>query len=266
MRFSNLHNHSTYSDGKGTLRENIEAAIAKEMSAIGFSDHSYTACDESYCMMLSDYPDYIREVRALKEEYKDKIKVYLGIEKDYYSDINPADFDYVIASVHYIVSGGKCYPIDHSLKQQEECLAEVFGGDKLKMAECYFKMVYEHVKATRPTFIGHYDVISKFGFMPEDDEEYIKIANFYLQKCLEICKYVEVNTGGIARGVRTFPYPHKKMLECIKENGGELLLSADSHKCENLDFYFKESVEILKNMGFSHIVEFDGEGFKKIEI
>lgn len=48
MRYSNLHNHSTYSDGKSTMEENIQAAIRKNMHSLGFSDHSFTACDPSY--------------------------------------------------------------------------------------------------------------------------------------------------------------------------------------------------------------------------
>ncbi len=55
MRFSNLHTHTTFSDGVGTVRENIESAIAKNMLSLGFSDHSFTACDTSYCMKLEDY-------------------------------------------------------------------------------------------------------------------------------------------------------------------------------------------------------------------
>lgn len=266
MRFANFHTHTTFSDGKGTPRENIEAAIAKNMYAIGFSDHTYTECDESYCMMEKAYPEYVKEILALKKEYKGKIDVLLGMEKDCYSKMPECPLDYFIASVHYIVNGGKCYPIDHSLAQQQECVSELFSDDKIAFAKCYFNMVYEHVKLTCPTFIGHYDVISKFGFMPEDDEKYIEIANHYLQKCLKICKYVEFNTGGIARGVRTFPYPHEKMLKCVLESGGEVLLSSDSHKTENLDFYFEEAVGELKKCGFKNIVTLTKDGFVAVPI
>ena len=121
MRFSNLHTHTTFSDGKGTPRENVESALRKNMLSLGFSDHSFTECDPSYCMKLSDYGAYSKEIRALKEEYSDRIPLYLGIEQDYYSDIDRSEYDYVIASVHYIVRNGICYPIDHSRIQQEEC-------------------------------------------------------------------------------------------------------------------------------------------------
>ena len=108
MRFSNLHTHTVFSDGKGTVRENIESAIKKNMLSLGFSDHSFTACDTSYCMMLEDYEKYCLEVKALAKEYEDKIPVFLGLEMDYYSEIDRSMFDYIIASVHYIVRNGVC--------------------------------------------------------------------------------------------------------------------------------------------------------------
>ena len=43
MRYSNLHTHSTYSDGKYSLEENVLSAIEKQMRSIGFSDHSFTS-------------------------------------------------------------------------------------------------------------------------------------------------------------------------------------------------------------------------------
>ena len=49
-----LHIHSTYCDGKSTLRESVDSAIEKGFATIGFSGHSYTFFDESYCMSLED--------------------------------------------------------------------------------------------------------------------------------------------------------------------------------------------------------------------
>ena len=85
MRYSNLHTHTTYSDGKHTIRENIESAIEKQMLSIGISDHSYTDFDLTYCIKKEDIPRYIDEIRALREEYADRIEVYLGLELDGYA-------------------------------------------------------------------------------------------------------------------------------------------------------------------------------------
>ena len=266
MRFSNLHTHTTFSDGKGTVRENIESAIAKNMLSLGFSDHSFTACDTSYCMKLSDYERYCAEVRALAAEYREKLPVYLGLEKDYYSEIDRGMFDYVIASVHYIVKGGVCYPIDHSRKQQEDCIAEVFGGNILDMAKCYYEMVAEHAALVKPDVIGHFDVLNKFSIMPEADDRYMRIAEDAMKEAFKHCPRFEINTGGISRGWRKDPYPSLYLLELLHLLGGEVVINSDSHHPDNLDFYFNESAAILKKAGFESYSVFNGKGFDKISL
>ena len=79
MIFSNLHTHTIFSDGKGSLRDNIESAINKGMTSLGFSDHSFTACDTSYCMKLSDYKNYRKAISDLKVEYAEKLPIFLWI-------------------------------------------------------------------------------------------------------------------------------------------------------------------------------------------
>ncbi len=268
MRYSNLHTHTTFSDGVGSVRENIESAIKKNMVSLGFSDHSFTECDKSYCMQKEDYPAYIKEVRALSEEYKGVIPIYTGIEQDWFShDVRDYGFDYVIASAHYLIGkDGKCYPIDHSRLQQEECARELFGGDPVEMAKAYFEMMVQHVEKTKPAFIGHFDVITKFSYVPEEDERYIKAASESLKACIDVCPYLEFNTGGISRGYKTFPYPNVFLLEKVKEYGGKILLGSDSHDPKNLDFYFDESVEILKKCGFEEISVFNGKDFDDFSI
>lgn len=266
MRYSNLHTHSNFSDGKHSLEENILSAIEKDMLSLGFSDHSFTACDTSYCMKEEQYADYLRTIGELKAAYADKIALYSGMELDYYSQINTRDYDFIIASVHYIVKDGICYPIDHSAAQQIDCMEHAFGGDWLAMAKCYFDMLCEHVERVNPTVVGHFDVITKFSLMPEDDERYRAIAREALKRVIKTCTYIEVNTGAIARGWRNFPYPNHYLLETLRDAGGEVVLGSDSHHRDNLIFHFDETVKILKNAGFDHICVFDGHGFKRVTI
>jgi len=264
MKFSNLHTHTVFSDGKGTVIENIESAIKKNMSSLGFSDHSFTACDTSYCMKLEDYKKYRDTINEAKREYEGRLPVFVGIEKDYYSTIDNSEFDYVLASVHYIVDKGVCHPIDHSPALQEKCFAEAFHGNKLDFAKRYYELVTENVIKSKPDVVGHFDVINKFSLMPEEDEKYQDIAKEAATEIIKHCPVFELNTGGISRGWRKVPYPAPYILDMIRELGGEIVINSDSHHPDNLDFFFPESVEILKSHGFDHIVEFTGSGFKKV--
>lgn len=266
MRYSNLHNHSTFSDGKHTLEENVRSAMEKNMLSLGFSDHSFTACDPSYCMQLEQYDEYLETIARLKQQYREQIPLYAGLELDYYSQVDPSAFDYLVASVHYIIRNGVCHPIDHSPQQQMTCIRDAFHGSVLDMAKCYYDMLTEHVEKTRPVLVGHFDVITKFSLMPEEDERYQIIASEALQEILKYCPYVEMNTGAIARGWRKVPYLNGQLLDVVRRNGGEVVLSSDSHHRDNLTFHFDECVRLLKEKQFDHISVFAGNGYEKMAI
>ena len=266
MKFSSLHTHTTYSDGKGSIRENIESAIRKNFVSLGISDHSYTACDESYCMMLSDYDDYEREVKELKKEYEGRMPLFLGLEKDYYSDVDKERYDYIISSVHYIIKDGICYPIDHTKDQQEMCIRDSFGGNVLDMAKCYYSMVVEAAEKCRPDIIGHFDVLNKFGVMPENDEAYRKIVLEAAREAAKYTRFFEVNTGAISRGYRTIPYPSDYVLEELNSLGVPLVLTSDCHHPDNLDFAYDVAVPIIKNSGYTKIYNLTENGFKEFDL
>ena len=264
MRYCNLHNHTVFSDGIHTVQEQVAVAQAKNMLALGFSDHSYTECDPSYCMKKSQYDAYLQTIEAAKKS--STIPIYAGLELDRYSDDDCSAFDFTIASVHYVIKDGVCHPIDHSLEQQQTCIRDAFGGSVLDMAKCYFDLLCEHVENVKPTFVGHFDVITKFSIMPEEDERYLKIAEDALKQIIKVCPYIEMNTGAVARGLRKLPYPGVYLLDTLKNAGGKILLNADSHRAENMTFWFDEAVQLLKKNGVNEIHMFNGTGFDPVSI
>ena len=49
-----FHVHTTFCDGQASPEEMVRAALEQGMDAIGFSGHSRTAFDESWCMSGAD--------------------------------------------------------------------------------------------------------------------------------------------------------------------------------------------------------------------
>ena len=147
MKFlSNLHTHTLYCDGNNSAEDYIKRAIELGFISIGFSGHSYIpgALGEGWCMSEEGTLEYIKEVKVLKEKYKDKIEVYTGLETDYYSgykkDIkDKLSLDYTLGSVHLIKNDttGEYYSIDSSPEITEEGI-KAFGGVKN-----YIKKYYE---------------------------------------------------------------------------------------------------------------------------
>lgn len=265
MKFSNLHAHTTYSDGRDSVEEMVKAAIDCGFVSVGISDHSYTACDESYCMKKDALPQYLAEVRQVAEKYKGQIDVFAGLELDYYSDLDTSMLDYVIGSVHYVKADGIYHAIDHAANIQQACIDTSFGGDPYAMTRQYFEELTDHILKHRPQVVGHFDVVSKFSLYDENDPRYRKQGLEALDAILSTDAIVEINTGGMARGLKTTPYPYEAFLRYILEKKGRITWGADCHKTENTDFKFREMVPYLKEIGFRSMAILTKEGFTDVE-
>ena len=258
MIFSDLHSHSLFSDGKTSIREMLQGALEKGLLAYGISDHSHTPEDESYCMKKEALPVYLAECRELKKEYAGRIEFYCGLEKDALSEVDPERFDYLIGSVHYVKVGASLFDADGK-EGQERFLKSV--GDKYEFARRYFDAVVRHVQKGEFQIIGHFDVITKFGLYDGDDPLYRRLAAEALEEVLKSGRFLEVNTGAMARGYRENPYPDKFLLRLAAKNGAKAVLSGDAHRPDRIAFGFSEAVRLLKECGFSSVWRFSKGAF-----
>lgn len=257
----NLHTHSTFSDGKHSPREIIEAAVEKGFSVIGISDHSYTDFDTSYCLQPERYDEYEKTVRSLQTEYADRIKVLFGIELDYFSDRKDKDpCDYFICGVHYVKANGVYYPIDSSAKETQLCIDEGFGGDKIAFAKSYYSCVADSLKE-KPLFVPHIDLITKHRVPDESDPRYLRLAYETLDAVIDAGIPVEVNTGAMARGSTDWPYPAEYLMRRIAQRNGTVTLGSDCHDCTKLDYAFDIALDALRRNGVRSVLNYDGEKF-----
>ena len=104
----NYHTHTTFCDGKSTAEEVVRKAIELGMTELGFSGHSHTFFDHTYAMTRWGTKEYVATIRQLQEKYRDQIRIYLGVEQDYYSEEPTDEYEYIIGSVHYVKKDG-CY-------------------------------------------------------------------------------------------------------------------------------------------------------------
>ena len=63
-------------------------------------------------------------------------------------------------------------------------------------------------------------------------------------------KPFEKDTGAMARGKRSIPYPSPAILRMIKENGGDIIFSSDCHDKNFLDYGFEEAQVLAESAGF----------------
>ena len=239
---ADFHLHSLFSDGKNSPEEVVLAAIGKGMTAIGFSDHSWTPFDESYCIKRERISDYMLEIARLKRKYRGRIKIFCGIEQDYFAGLPAGGFDYVIGSVHYVKVRGEYLPVDHDIGVLREGIDRLFGGDSDAFAEAYFELVAGVAEKTGADMIGHFDLASKFsekgGPVDTRTPRYAAAWRAAADSLIPSGKLFEINTGAVSRGYRTSAYPSAEQREYIAARGGRFIMSSDSHRAENLMFGF----------------------------
>lgn len=257
MKISTYHLHTKYCDGKNTAEEMILSAIEKGCHEIGFSGHAYLDIENTWAMTLEGTEQYKKEISYLKEKYKDKIKIYLGIEQDYFSPLPTDEYDFVIGSVHYVKKDGKYLPVDISKDEVDSFVNECYDGDYYAYAEDYYKLVSDVYNKTKCDIIGHVDLVTKFNEggrqFSTENERYRKSALDAVENLLLTPAIFEINTGAISRGYRKEPYPEDFLLDRIAKSRKPFVVNSDTHNVDTVAFLIEETKNELDKKGYTYI-------------
>ncbi len=262
----NLHTHSVFCDGKDTPREMVETAIEKGFDSIGFSGHSSMYVPPR-CGMSPDGKENYRDcINSLKEEYRDRLKIFCGVEFDMYSGIDLDNYDYVIGTVHFFKFNGQIVPMDRTSQVVQDVIDTHFGGDGMAYAKHFYSELARLPEFGKFDIIGHFDLLTKhcekIKFFDEDSKEYRTAALEALHALHGKIPFFEVNTGAIARGNRTTPYPAPFIVDEFKALGFGALVTSDCHDRRYLDCHYEESYEYLRAHGFKEIYILTDDGFR----
>jgi len=263
---STLHNHCTLCDGRSTPDEMVEAAIACGFTDFGMSCHGYTPFDLPYSVESEE--SYLRAMEELRERYRGRIRVWRGVEQEYFAPVaDRAAYDYIIGSCHYVLDRetGEHIDIDGSDAEFARARDTLFGGDVYALAADYFKNVVDIAQTQRPDILGHFDLISKNNgdgrFFDEDSKRYRDTALEALNACADTGVVFEGNTGAIARGNRSVPYPPLFMLKQLKARGARLTLTADCHDARHLLTGLYDAARLLKTAGYRTVLMWENGAF-----
>ena len=245
-----LHAHTYYSFcSKDHPEKVIERAIQSGIQQLGFCDHSYgvgcgrtnlcydmgKAYDADYELMLVRYHDHIN---LLKEKYRNKIKIFSGIE------------------IRTSPSGNHSYvlPKNTDVSFFDYCLVEnldnpqsITKGDIFSFAE----------RCGCPTGIAHTDM---FAFIKSIGEEPFR----YFRKMAERGIFWELNLNyDSVHDFKTFSYvpaflQSKEQQEIVRKSGVRLSVGFDSHAAkEYKPMRVITTCKILQDAGI-HLV-FEGK-------
>ncbi len=272
MRYQTLHTHNTFCDGKNTIRKMIESAISQGFLSIGISSHCHTGYDFDVCGIKEEMvEEYYSTVLSLKEEYRDRINVFLGLEIE--SRVKGGKrpgidkrLDYSIGSVHLFRHNGNFYSVDNTPEEWKAALSS-FGGNPLDLIENYLSELTSFAEDTPFDIIGHYDLYTKFNekehLFDDNSPSYKALALKYLDRIIKTGKIIEINTGAISRGWRTTPYPAFFLLERMREKGARVIVNSDSHSTSTLCYAYEEAYKLLKEAGYTKEMTLTREGWKE---
>ncbi len=255
MILADFHTHTTFCDGKNTAAEMAAAACAAGLKKLGFSGHSHTPFDESYCMSAEETKAYIKEIQRLKEVYRGRLEILLGIEQDFYGDPPAAGIEYRIGSVHYVRFGDAYVPMDEGSDKIKEAADAYCGGDVLRVMEEYYDTVARLPETTGCDIIGHFDLPTKYWethpLFDLEDPRYKAAWQRAADKLLRSGLPFEINTGAISRGVRHTPYPATEIMRYLGARGGTAVLSGDSHSTQGICFQFDAAEKAARDCGLT---------------
>ncbi len=263
MIASNFHTHTTLVDGEHSAEEMVQSAIKAGVHTLGFSEHCHTPLDANCSLSRKKTMEYRNEIARLKQQYAGQIRLLCGIEMDHTSVDDPAAYDYVIGSVHYLTAGGAVYPLDYSPEKTMECVNTVFHGDFDAYAEAYFETVSHIYETTQANIIGHFNLITKYsekGVGPQENSPRYLAAWQKAMKNLAGKASLEINTGAMSRGCRTAPYPALDMLRYWRSLGGSVVINSDSHHKDTILHAFDVALQLAQAAGFTSLGFTDRQG------
>lgn len=163
-----LHTHTTFSHGKGSIEDNVKTALSKGLSKIGISDHG--PGHVTYGVKQRNITVMREEINRLQPLYPD-VEILLGIEANIINPSGKLDiskeeaglFDYVLAGYHYGVFGEK--PMKALKIHAENFLMTGFMKKSTRMqklinTELVVKAIYENdvMMLTHPGDKGPFDI------------------------------------------------------------------------------------------------------------
>ena len=159
------------------------------------------------------------------------------------------DFDFVIGSTHVCHGKDPYYPGFFDGRESREAIRE------------YFEATLENIrKFSNFDVYGHLDYVVRYA--PEQDKDYSyeiyqDILDEILKLLLDKGKGIELNTGGLKKGMRDF-HPCMGALKRYRELGGEIItIGSDSQDTDNIAAHFERAADALKECGFRYYCVFE---------
>ena len=226
---ANYHTH-TFRCGhaEGLERDYAEAALTAGLKTLGFSDHTpYDFFDSEprnrpMRMKPEELPDYAEAVRALSEEYRERLEIRLGVEAEFYPRYFPRLLELLRENgVEYMILG------QHFLGNE---IGDRYCGrpcPERRELERYASQTTEALQTGLFTYFAHPDLFHYAGDRAVYAQEMRKLCRAAKQTETPL----EINLLGLREGRH---YPDERFWRIAAEEGNSVILGCDAHRPEDL--------------------------------
>lgn len=267
MITEDFHVHSNFSsDGKASMEEIINRALKMGLKTLCFTDHMDIDFPTIYNDTFQfDIDEYVKTIWELKEKYKSRIEILMGVELGMQPHITGRmedftqsyPFDFIIGSVHVVDHMDPYFSHYWENITEENGILRYFETIK----ECCENFHNFHV-CGHIDYIFRYAPSSKVNYCEYSYPKYADILDEILKTLLNHGKGIEINTAGYKYGLG-HPHPKTEVLKRYKELGGEIItFGSDAHLPEHLCYDFDKAAALLKDLGFRYYTIFrEGKPF-----
>ncbi len=260
----------------GTLREVLDAAIAKGFKTYGVSEH-VPRMGEQYLYeneielgwtvekIVADFERYGETIFQVAEEYADRLTVLRGFEIEVIPHNSYVElmttyrqrfkFDFMVGSVHYLHDTS----IDGPPKEFERAMESCGGLEALAIQ--YYERVAEMIRALKPEVVGHLDLVRKNGHLygALDTPAIRDAAEAPLEAAREHGCILDLNTAGWRKGLDS-PYPAPWLVKRATEVGVPFCFGDDSHGPDTVGAGVSEAREYLLQNGVKSVTVLERQG------
>jgi histidinol-phosphatase (PHP family) len=244
---------------EANVRRYLEAAAARGISELGFSEHVYRFRE---ALEVWRHPFWRECAHDSMDEYVAFVTgmdgVKLGLEVDWIPGreeqvarlIDGRPWDYIIGSVHFVAGGA----VDHDGYDVWD------SSDPDEVWTAYFEALGEAAASGLFDVLAHPDLVKVWGRgrpdPPRPRRAYYEIA----MPAIEAADVaIEVSTAGLRKPVGEI-YPARELLEMCVGVGKPVSLSSDAHEPEAIGHGYDVAVELLRDVGVERICVFDRRG------
>ena len=250
-----LHTNNSF-DGKQTIDELCQAAIARGIDEIAITDHMDIFAGKSYGFILNCEKTF-SDIDLAKDKYRGKLVIRKGIELGqpmrnpaaYEEFIEEWPLDFIIGSVHNM---------ENDIDVGEYNYKEI---DFSEFFPRYLDCILDFARNYEFDVLGHVTYPIRYMILQtgkkvdpmEYQDQFIEIFKAAIARG----KGIELNTSSIARGVGEL-MPTIPLLRLYRDMGGEIItVGSDAHVKSQTGITSKTANEILKQVGFRYLTTFE---------